>query len=394
MSRTRSAIKESKRWVIKIGSSLLTASGRGLDRAAIAHWVDQIARIHQEGHEVVLVSSGAIVEGMARLHMGSRPRSLQLLQAAAAVGQMGLIQAYESNFQRHGLHTAQTLLTHDDLTNRGRYINARSTLNSLIRMGVIPVVNENDTVVTDQIRFGDNDTLAAMVANLIEAEAVLLLTDQQGVFDRDPRGDESATLIEEAMAGDPILDEAAGGGSQFGRGGMVTKIQAARIAARSGASTVIASGEAAHCIERVVSGEVLGTLLGAGREVMASRKLWLAGLHPRGRVVLDDGAVRVLTESGRSLLPVGVKSVTGTFSRGDMVACVNVDGREIARGLVKLQRGGDARDHRSPQQPDRVTAGIRGRGGVDSPGQPGACVTRTQRPRRAVPKIAIPRGAP
>lgn len=323
-----------KTWVIKIGSSILTADGRGLDKAAIAGWVDEIAAVHKRGVQIVVVSSGAVAEGMVRLGMKSRPHQLHLLQAAAAVGQMGLVQLYESNFQRHGLKTAQVLLTHDDLRSRERYINARSTLRSLISLGVIPVVNENDTVVTDEIRFGDNDTLAALVANLIEANTLLLLTDQRGLYTTDPRKSTGATLVTEARARDVSLDEMAGGSGALGRGGMVTKLSGARIAARSGASTVIASGRDAQAITRLARGEVPGTLLTAEKEIMVSRKQWLAALPARGTLVLDAGAVKVLRSQGRSLLPVGVRGVKGTFTRGEMVSLVDEAGTEVARGLV------------------------------------------------------------
>ncbi|MEX0941080.1 MAG: glutamate 5-kinase [Pseudomonadales bacterium] len=323
-----------KIWVIKIGSSLLTADGRGLSQAPVAGWVDEIVAVHKSGVQVVLVSSGAVAEGMSRLGMKTRPNQLHLLQAAAAVGQMGLIQLYESNFQRHGLHTAQILLTHDDLRSRERYINARSTLRNLLALGVIPVVNENDTVVTDEIRFGDNDTLAALVANLIEANTLLIMTDQRGLFTSDPGKSDSAELVVSKSVADNSLDAMAGGGGRIGRGGMVTKVSAARTAARSGANTIIASGREDFVITNLLAGKVSGTLLTADREVMVSRKQWLAALPARGTLVLDDGAVRVLTEDGRSLLAVGVKAVTGTFTRGEMVSCVNQAGKEIARGLV------------------------------------------------------------
>ncbi len=323
-----------KVWVIKFGSSLLTGNGKGLASAPVANWVDEIVRVHQSGVQVVLVSSGAVAEGMARLGMKSRPRQLNLLQAAAAVGQMGLIQLYESNFQRHGLHTAQILLTHDDLRSRERYINARSTLRNLLGLGVIPVVNENDTVVTDEIRFGDNDTLAALVANLIEANTLLLMTDQRGLYTSDPRKSPDASLIEQRPAGDSSLDDMAGGGGVIGRGGMVTKLSAARTAARSGANTIIASGHEDRVITRLLAGEVCGTLLTAASEVVVSRKQWLAALPTKGRLVLDAGAVRVLVQDGRSLLPVGVRTVGGSFTRGEMVSCVDEAGREIARGLI------------------------------------------------------------
>ena len=329
-------------WVVKIGSSLLTADGQGLATDLIERWVSDMALLHARGYRIVIVSSGAVAEGMYRLGMESRPRQLHLLQAAAAVGQMGLIQFYESRFERHGLRTAQVLLTHDDLRSRERYINARSTLRSLLDLGVVPVVNENDTVVTDEIRFGDNDTLAALVANLVEANTLLLLTDQPGLFTADPRQDPSASVVKQRRAYDEALDAMAGGSGALGRGGMVTKVTAARTAARSGANTVIACGRTDGVISGLATGQVDGTLLTADEENLVSRKQWLAGLPPRGRLRLDDGAVRVLLEDGRSLLPIGVTSVGGNFSRGDMVACVDRHGEEVARGLVNYSDG-DAR---------------------------------------------------
>jgi glutamate 5-kinase len=331
------------RWVIKIGSSLLTANGQGLDEEAIANWVDQIAMLRNRGVEVVLVSSGAVVEGMTRLGMKQRPRDMNQLQAAAAVGQMGLVQVYESNFQRHALHTAQILLTHDDMANRERYINARSTLRSLLAMNVVPVVNENDTVVTDEIRFGDNDTLAALVANLIEADLLLLMTDQQGLYEKDPRKFPKAKLVREVSARDPQLDSMAAEGSGLGRGGMVTKVKAARMASRSGADTIITSGRNGNIIVQVSEGEVLGTWLKADNEKLVARKQWLAALPSRGNLVLDAGAVRVLKHSGKSLLPIGVAAAKGKFNRGDMVSCETRDGEEIARGLINYDFADTAR---------------------------------------------------
>jgi glutamate 5-kinase len=331
---TTHAYQPGQTWVIKVGSSLLTSNGEGLDLQLVSAWVDDIVTVHRAGIKVVLVSSGAVAEGMKRLGIQTRPRALHLLQAAAAVGQMGLIQAYESEFKRHNLHTAQILLTHDDLRSRERYINARSTLNSLLALGVIPVVNENDTVVTDEIRFGDNDTLAALVANLIEADTLLLLTDQDGFFESDPRQDPEAKLIAEADAGDAGLDAMAGDGGKLGRGGMVTKLRAARTAARSGANTIISPGRSAGVITELAAGRYSGTLLRSQSGVLVARKQWLAGLVTSGRMVLDQGAVDVLRKSGRSLLPVGVKAVQGNFTRGSMVACVDEQGVDVARGLV------------------------------------------------------------
>jgi glutamate 5-kinase len=334
--RQRDELTGSRRWVVKIGSALLTANGRGLDRAAIAGWVAQVAALRAKGLEVVLVSSGAVAEGMMRLGWAKRPKALFELQAAAAVGQMGLVQAYESCFQQHGIHTAQILLTHDDLSNRQRYLNARSTLRTLLDLGVVPVINENDTVVTDEIKFGDNDTLGALVANLVEADALVILTDQAGLFDKDPRAHADAKLVPEVAANEPTLDAMVGGAAgALGRGGMQTKLRAARLAARSGAATVIAYGRELDVLQRVVSGEPLGTLLTPGQVPQAARKQWLAGhLQLRGKLVIDDGAVKVLRESGRSLLPVGVVAVHGDFGRGEVVACVDGAGREVARGLV------------------------------------------------------------
>lgn len=324
-----------RRCVVKIGSALLTANGSGLETEAIGRWADQIAGLRANGLEVVLVTSGSVAAGMQRLGRSERPHALYELQAMAAVGQMSLIQAYESAFQRHGLHTAQVLLTHDDLSDRGRYLNARSTLRQLLEMGVIPVINENDTVATEEIRFGDNDTLAALVTNLVEAGLLVILTDQQGLYDRDPRSHGDASLIHEAEAGDAALMAMAGGSGALGRGGMVTKLTAADKAARSGAGTLIALGTEDNVLVRLLAGETVGTHLQAGKGRLLARKQWLAGqLKSRGTLVLDEGAVRVLREQGRSLLPVGVTRVEGGFGRGEMVSCVDSQGREIARGLV------------------------------------------------------------
>nr|WP_206022776.1 glutamate 5-kinase [Halomonas bachuensis] len=328
-------MRGARRVVVKIGSALLTNDGRGLDEAAIGGWVDQIAALHRQGVEVVLVSSGAVAAGMVRLGWQARPSAVHELQAAAAVGQNGLTQCYEHHFARHGLLTAQVLLTHDDLSNRKRYLNARSALRTLVDLRVVPVVNENDTVVTDEIRFGDNDTLGALVANLLEAEALVILTDQEGLFDADPRHNPAATLVSEGRADDPALAAMAGGGGALGRGGMTTKVQAARLAARSGAVTVIASGRQSDVLMRLTQGERLGTLLCPEEAPIAARKRWLAGqLQVRGSLTLDAGAVKVLRGSGSSLLAVGVKALTGDFVRGDMVLCLDEQGQRIAKGLV------------------------------------------------------------
>ena len=333
---TRHQITNTKRWVVKIGSALLTNEGRGLNQQGIASWVEQLAALRQQGHELVLVSSGAVAEGMSRLGWTKRPHALHEQQAAAAVGQMGLVQAYESCFQRHGMHTAQVLLTHDDLSNRGRYINAQSTLRTLLDLGVVPIINENDTVVTDEIRFGDNDTLGALVANLIEAELLVILTDQDGLCDKDPRQHADAQLIHETPVNAPELEQmASGAGGSLGRGGMLTKVRAARLAARSGSTTVIAAGREERVLLRLAEGEQLGTLFLPDQQPDAARKQWLAGhLQVRGTLTLDDGAVKVLRESGKSLLPVGVKGLSGEFLRGEMVSCLDEAGNEIARGLV------------------------------------------------------------
>jgi glutamate 5-kinase len=325
-----------RRWIIKIGSSLLTNDGRGLDVDAIQGWVDQMVTLERAGLELLLVSSGAVAEGMTRLGWSMRPHALHKLQAAAAVGQMGLIQAYESRFQKYGLHTAQVLLTHDDLADRQRYLNARSTLQTLLDLGVIPVVNENDTVTTEEIRFGDNDTLAALVANLIEAELLVFLTDQQGLFSSDPRTSPDAELIQEAQAGASRLESmASGSGGALGRGGMLTKVRAATLAARSGTLTVIASGREENILQRIAAGNFRGTRLYPAREPLAARKQWLAGqLQVRGSLSLDPGAMRVLQGAGSSLLPVGVTRVEGQFDRGDLVVCFGPGGEEVARGLV------------------------------------------------------------
>lgn len=331
----REAIRSARRWVVKIGSALLTADGKGLDYAAISQWVGQMAALRERGIEVVLVSSGAVAAGMTRLGWSTRPVEIHKLQAAAAVGQMGLIQNYEAEFSRYGQHTAQVLLDHDDLSSRQRYLNARATLQTLLSLGVVPVVNENDTVVTDEIRFGDNDTLGALVANLIDADLLVIMTDQLGMYDSDPRHNLNAQLIAEMAAADSSLDTMAGDGGSLGRGGMITKIRAARVAARSGADTIIVGGRQDQVLTRVAEGEALGTFLWADQEPQAARKRWLAGhLQTRGYLVLDAGAVKVLTEQGKSLLPVGIKKVDGHFSRGDMVRCLDLEGREVARGLV------------------------------------------------------------
>jgi glutamate 5-kinase len=336
--------------VVKVGSSLVTNDGRGLDVAAIARWAAQIARLRAEQRRCVLVSSGAIAEGLQRLGWTRRPHSLHELQAAAAVGQMGLAQCYESCFREHGLATAQVLLTHADMADRQRYLNARFTLVTLLELGVIPVINENDTVVTDEIKVGDNDTLAALVAGLVEAEALVILTDQAGLYEADPRRDPAAKLVEQAVAGEARLEAMAGGtGSALARGGMLTKVLAAKRAARGGAHTVIASGREPDVLLRLARGERIGTLLLAQTTPLAARKQWLAGqLSLGGRVRLDAGAVRALSRDGKSLLPVGVTGVEGEFERGAVIGCLDPEGREVARGLVNYSSSETRRIMRRP----------------------------------------------
>ena len=329
-------LAQSRRLVVKVGSSLVTNEGRGLDEAAIGNWSRQLAALVRQGREVVMVSSGAIAEGMARLGWATRPRELPELQAAAAVGQMGLVQMYETKLREQGLRSAQVLLTHADLADRERYLNARSTLLSLLALGVVPVINENDTVVNDEIKFGDNDTLGALVANLIEADALVILTDQRGLYSADPRKDPQARFIDEARAGDPALEAMAGGaGSSIGRGGMITKVLAARRAAGSGASTVIAWGREPDVLLRLAAGQAIGSLLVASTAKQAARKLWMRDhLQLRGAVVVDAGAAIKVRDDGKSLLPVGVSEVQGDFVRGDVIAVRDPQGAEIARGLA------------------------------------------------------------
>ncbi len=337
---SRSDFAKIKRVVIKIGSSLLTRGGQGLDKTAIAAWVGQIAHLKQQGIDVALVSSGAVAEGMCRLNLKVRPRTLHELQAAAAIGQMGLVRVFDDNFQQHGRHAAQVLLTHDDLSNRKRYLNARSTLLTLINFGVVPIINENDTVATDEIRFGDNDTLAALVANLIEAELLIILTDQKGLFTRDPSIYSDATLISEISVNDTRLETMAGESrSGLGRGGMYTKVRAARLASRSGAATIVAAGVIDDVIKKIIGGDELGTHFLPDAEPLLSRKRWLAGqLQIKGQLVLDTGAIHALKNEGKSLLPVGVKSVSGLFERGELVSCSDENGIEIARGLINYSK--------------------------------------------------------
>ena len=330
------ALRDAKRVVVKVGSSLVTNDGRGLDEVAIGEWCRQMAHLMRDGREVIMVSSGAIAEGMKRLGWTTRPKAIQELQAAAAVGQMGLAQMYETKLKLNGLGSAQVLLTHADLADRERYLNARSTLLTLLKLGVVPVINENDTVVNDEIKFGDNDTLGALVANLVEADALVILTDQKGLFTADPRKDPAAEFVHEARAGDAALEAMAGGaGSSLGRGGMITKILAAKRAAGSGASTVIAWGREPDALIRLSQGEAIGTLLVAQTQKNQARKQWMADhLQMRGAVVVDAGAAVKVRAEGKSLLPIGMVSVEGDFSRGDVIAVRDAAGGELARGLA------------------------------------------------------------
>ena len=331
----RESLKRARRCVVKIGSAVLTKSGKGLDRDAVTGWAEQIARLKQRSIECVVVTSGAVAAGMQRLGRTQRPHALHELQAMAAVGQMSLVGLYEAAFQGFGIHAAQVLLIHDDFSDRRRYLNARSTLRTLLDSGVIPVVNENDTVATEEIRFGDNDTLAALVTNLIEADFLLIVTDRTGLFDRDPQVHADAVFVSDGVAGDPKLLAMAGGTGSLGRGGMRTKLLAAEKAARSGAATVIAGASEPDLIARVLAGESVGTYLRPAQNRVAARKQWLAGhLQVAGRLVLDAGAVNALVTANKSLLPIGVKAVQGDFERGEIVSCVDPGGREIARGLV------------------------------------------------------------
>ncbi|MDH2533871.1 glutamate 5-kinase [Acinetobacter baumannii] len=331
-------LSECKRIVVKIGSSLLTANGQGLDLDAISHWAKQIADLHNAGHEIILVSSGAVAEGMVRMKLASRPTDLPSLQACAAIGQMGLIHTWSSVLENHSIRTAQVLLTHDDLADRRRYLNSCDALQNLIDWRVIPVINENDTVSTDEIRFGDNDTLAAMVAGQVHADLLIILTDQQGMFDSDPRHNPDAKLLSTVRAMDDVLFEmAGGGGGVLGRGGMVTKVRAARLAAKSGCPTLIASGESDNVLSRVMAGEMLGTLFTTDKDRMTAHQQWLAAhLQTAGRLVIDDGAVEAIKLKHRSLLPVGVKTVEGHFDRGDVVECVDKQGKRVAVGRVNF----------------------------------------------------------
>ena len=334
-NKTREQLGAAQRWVVKIGSAMITNDGQGLDSFSIDAWVAQMAELHRAGRELLLVTSGAVAEGLRRLNWSQRPTALADLQAAAAVGQMGLVQAWESAFGHHGIQTAQILLTHEDAADRQRYLNIRNTLRTLLRLRVVPVINENDTVAFEEIRFGDNDTLGALVANLVEAELYIILTDQQGLYDKNPRQFPDARMIREGRAGDATLEAMASGAGSLGSGGMLTKLHAATKAARSGAFTLLAWGREPDVLRRVSAGENFGTLLRPSQSPLAARKQWLAvQLQVKGRLHLDAGAVRALRADGKSLLPVGVTAVEGRFDRGDLVACLNPTGDEVARGLV------------------------------------------------------------
>jgi len=341
-----------KRWVIKIGSALLTKPGEGLDVDRIRWLSGEIAELRSQGKEIVLVTSGSVAAGMQRLGWRKRPHALHQLQAAASVGQMGLIHAYATACEQHGIHTAQILLTHSDLADRGRHLNARSALHTLLEMGILPVVNENDTIATDEIRFGDNDTLAAMTANLVEADVLVILTDQDGLFDSDPRLNPNARMLAASAANNPNLDGMAGDSKgELGRGGMATKLAAARRAARSGATTVILSGKHPLNLRHLAAGQGVGTLLWPDIKPIKARQQWLAGhLVPKGRLMLDDGAVAVIKQQGRSVLPVGVRQVDGQFTRGELVLCTDLQGHEVARGLVNYSADEAVRIMGQPSQ--------------------------------------------
>jgi glutamate 5-kinase len=345
-----SLLKPTKRLVAKVGSALVTNGGAGIDRSAIARWAKDVASLRAKGVEVIFVSSGAVAEGMARLGWTQRPKLMPELQAAAAVGQMGLVNVYEQAFAAHGLKTAQVLLTHEDLADRKRYLNARSTLLALLNHGVVPIINENDTVTTDEIKFGDNDTLGALVANLTDAQLLVLLTDQRGLYTADPRKDANAQFISVGRADDPQYEAMAGGiGTGISRGGMLTKILAARRAANTGIHTVIASGHEADVLQRLIGGEAIGTLLHAPETSLAKRKSWMRDhLQLRGKVTLDAGAARALTQGGRSLLPIGVIAVNGEFERGEVIACIDESGKELARGLANYSSSETSRIMRKP----------------------------------------------
>jgi glutamate 5-kinase len=355
-----STLKAAQRVVIKVGSSLVTNEGRGLDAEAISRWGGEIAALRAMGKEIILVSSGAIAEGMKRLGWAKRPSQMHELQAAAAVGQMGLAQVYETCFAAHGLKTAQVLLTHEDLSDRTRYLNARTTLVTLLNLGVVPIINENDTVVTDEIKFGDNDTLGALVANLVDADCLVILTDQTGLYTADPRKDANAQLLSSVTAGDAYLEEIAGGaGSLIGKGGMITKVLAAKRAATAGIDTVVASGREVNVLQRLANGEMMGTQFNAPSQRLAARKQWMADhLQLRGQIKLDKGARNALVNEGKSLLPIGVTDVFGEFERGEVVAVLDHDGLEVARGLINYSSSEAKRIMRKPSSEIQAILGF------------------------------------
>jgi glutamate 5-kinase len=359
-TETVSTVKKAQRIVVKVGSSLVTNEGKGLDRDAISRWGAEIAALRAMGKEIILVSSGAIAEGMKRLGWSTRPSQMHELQAAAAVGQMGLVHVYESCFSDFGLKTAQVLLTHEDLADRKRYLNARSTLVTLLNLGVVPIINENDTVVTDEIKFGDNDTLGALVSNLVDADCLIILTDQTGLYTADPRKDPEAKLLTCVIAGDAYLEDIAGGaGSLIGKGGMITKVLAAKRAATAGTDTVVASGREANVLQRLASGEMVGTQFTAPSQRLAARKQWMADhLQLRGSVKLDAGAKRALVSEGKSLLPIGVVEVLGEFERGEVVAVLDAEGAEIARGLINYSSSEARRIMRKPSSEIQALLGF------------------------------------
>lgn len=356
----KSVVADSHRLVVKVGSSLVTNQGKGIDRNAVTQWSAQIAQLHQQGKQIVLVSSGAIAEGIIRLGWPRRPTAMHELQAAAAVGQMGLVQAYEVAFAAHGIRTAQILLTHEDLADRTRYLNARSTIYTLLNLGVVPIVNENDTVITDEIRLGDNDTLGALVTNLIEAESLIILTDQSGLYSADPRQDPNARFISHAQAGDSRLEQMAGGaGTNIGTGGMLTKVLAAKRAANSGGHTIIASGNEPDVLLRLANGECIGTELRAELPIQSARQRWLSShLRVRGQVRLDEGAIKALTDGHKSLLAIGVTEVIGTFNRGDVVACIDSQGQEYGRGLINYSSADTQRIMGQPSHQIKAILGV------------------------------------
>lgn len=359
-TETVSTVKKAQRIVVKVGSSLVTNEGKGLDRDAISRWGAEIAALRAMGKEIILVSSGAIAEGMKRLGWTTRPSQMHELQAAAAVGQMGLVHVYESCFSDFGLKTAQVLLTHEDLADRKRYLNARSTLVTLLNLGVVPIINENDTVVTDEIKFGDNDTLGALVSNLVDADCLIILTDQTGLYTADPRKDPEARLLTSVIAGDAYLEDIAGGaGSLIGKGGMITKVLAAKRAATAGTDTVVASGREANVLQRLAGGEMVGTQFTAPSQRLAARKQWMADhLQLRGSVKLDAGAKRALVSEGKSLLPIGVVEVHGEFERGEVVAVLDAEGVEIARGLINYSSSEARRIMRKPSSEIQAVLGF------------------------------------